>query len=141
MLCRDLMKTDVRCVTPETTIAVAAALMRDEQAGFLPICDTAGNVLGTITDRDIAIRVVAEYEPPDRPVDLFMTRDVIACQSGESLDTAQEAMAEFQVSRILCVDENGLLEGVISLSDIAQVAGDGAASATLRNVSAREARA
>jgi len=141
MLCRDLMKTDVRCVTPETTIAVAAALMRDEQVGFLPICDTAGNVLGTITDRDIAIRVVAEYEPPDRPVDLFMTRDVIACQSGESLDTAQEAMAEFQVSRILCVDENGLLEGVISLSDIAQVAGDGAASATLRNVSAREARA
>ena len=141
MLCRDLMKTDVRCVTPETTIAVAAALMRDEQVGFLPICDTAGNVLGTITDRDIAIRVVAEYEPPDRPVDLFMTRDVIACQSGESLGTAQEAMAEFQVSRILCVDENGLLEGVISLSDIAQVAGDGAASATLRNVSAREARA
>ena len=141
MLCRDLMKTDVRCVTPETTIAVAAALMRDEQVGFLPICDTAGNVLGTITDRDIAIRVVAEYEPPDRPVDLFMTRDVIACQAGDSLDTAQEAMAEFQVSRILCVDENGLLEGVISLSDIAQVAGDGAASATLRNVSAREARA
>jgi len=141
MLCRDLMKTEVRCVTPETTIAVAAALMRDEQVGFLPVCDTAGNVLGTITDRDIAIRVVAEYEPPDRPVDLFMTRHVIACQARDSLDTAQEAMAEFQVSRILCVDENGLLEGVISLSDIAQVAGDGAASATLRNVSAREARA
>jgi len=98
-------------------------------------------VLGTTTDRDIAIRVVAEYEPPDRPVDLFMTRDVIACQAGDELDIAQEAMSEFQVSRIICVDENALLEGVISLSDIAQVASGGEAFATLRNVSAREARA
>ena len=140
MLCRDLMKGDVLCVTARTTVVQAAAIMRDEQIGFLPVCDEARNVIGTVTDRDIAIRVVAENEPANQSVDLFMTSDVVACRSDDDLAIAQDLMGEMQVSRIVCLDEDGELDGVISLSDIAQV-GDGTdATATLRSVTVREAR-
>ena len=140
MLCRDLMKGDVLCVSAQTTVAVAAALMRDEQIGFLPICDEGRKVIGTLTDRDIAVRVVADNFSPEEPVELFMTPCVVACRSDDDLSIAQELMGEMQVSRIVCMSENGELDGVISLSDIAQV-GDGTdATATLRSVTVREAR-
>ena len=140
MLCRELMKGDVLCVTARTTVAQAAAIMRDEQIGFLPVCDEARNVIGTVTDRDIAIRVVAENERANQSVELFMTTDVVACRSDDDLAIAQDLMGEMQVSRIVCLDEDGELDGVISLSDIAQV-GDGTdATATLRSVTVREAR-
>jgi CBS domain-containing protein len=134
------MKGDVLCVTAQTTVAEAAAIMRDEQIGFLPICDGARNVIGTLTDRDIAVRVVAENFSPEEPVELFMTPSVVACQSDDDLSIAQDLMGEMQVSRIVCLTEDGELDGVISLSDIAQV-GDGTdATATLRSVTVREAR-
>jgi CBS domain-containing protein len=140
MLCRDLMKGDVLYVTAQTTVAEAAAIMRDEQIGFLPICDGARNVIGTLTDRDIAVRVVAENFSPAEPVDLFMTPSVVACRSCDDLSIAQDLMREMQVSRIVCMSDDGELDGVISLSDIAQV-GDGTdAMATLRSVTVREAR-
>jgi CBS domain-containing protein len=140
MLCRDIMKGDVLCVTARTTVAQAAAIMRDEQIGFLPVCDEARNVIGTVTDRDIAIRVVAENEPANQSVELFMSPDIVACRSDDDLAIAQDLMGEMQVSRIVCLDEDGELDGVISLSDIAQV-GDGTdATATLRSVTVREAR-
>ena len=140
MLCRDVMKSDVLFATSQTTVAEAAALMRDEQIGFLPICDAARNVIGILTDRDIAVRVVAEYQSINEPVELFMTPDVVTCRSDADLGLAQDLMGEMQVSRIVCVSEDGELDGVISLSDIAQL-GDGAdAMATLRSVTVREAR-
>ena len=140
MLCRDLMKGDALYVTAQTTVAEAAAIMRDEQIGFLPICDEARKVIGTLTDRDIAVRVVADSFSPGEPVELFMTPSVVACRSDDDLSIAQDLMSEMQVSRIICVSENGELDGVISLSDIAQV-GDGTdATATLRSVTVREAR-
>jgi CBS domain-containing protein len=140
MLCRDLMKGDVLCVKAQTTVAEAAAIMRDEQIGFLPICDEARQVIGTLTDRDIAVRVVADSFSADEPVGLFMTPSVVGCRSDDDLSVARDLMGEMQVSRIVCMSETGELDGVISLSDIAQV-GDGTdATATLRSVSVREAR-
>jgi CBS domain-containing protein len=139
MLCQDIMKRDVRCVTAETSVADAAALMRDEGVGFLPVCDETRNVVGVLTDRDIAIRVVAEHEALDRPVRLFMTPGAVTCGSGDDLGAAHDLMGEMQVSRIICVDDTGQLEGVISLSDLALADED--AAITLRNVSLREARA
>ena len=140
MLCRDVMKGNVLFIMSQTTVAQAAAVMRDEEIGFLPICDETRNVIGTLTDRDIAVRVVAENQSADVPVEQFMTPNVVACRSDEDLGVAQDLMGEMQVSRIICVSPDGLLEGVISLSDLAQV-GDGAnATATLRSVTVREAR-
>ena len=136
MLCEDVMKTDVECVSPVDTIEDAARKMRDENLGFLPVCDESKQVLGTITDRDIAIRAVADSLPGSTPVEEVMTGEVVACSPRDSLETALQLMAENHKSRIMCLDEEGRLVGVISLSDIAQLVGD--ASETLRQVSDRE---
>jgi CBS domain-containing protein len=105
-----------------------------------PVCDAARHVIGTITDRDITIRVVASHEDLDRPIEMFMTNGVVACRSSDDLSYAQERMSQEKVSRIMCIDEAGNLEGVISLSDLAQLEDGVRAYATLSNVSGREAR-
>ena len=140
MLCQDLMKSSVKCVSPETTVEQAAETMRDEGVGFLPICDPDGHVLGTITDRDITIRAVAYHESPDEPIERFMTPHVVACRATDDLRYAEELMSQEKVSRIMCIGLDGTLEGVISLSDIAQLEDGTRASSTLRNVSDREIR-
>jgi CBS domain-containing protein len=102
--------------------------------------DELRNVIGTLTDRDITVRVVADNHSANQSVERFMSPGVVTCRSDEDLSAAQDLMGEMQVSRIICVSEKGRLEGVISLSDIAQL-GDGAdAAATLRSVTVREAR-
>ena len=141
MMCQDLMKTDVRCASPQTTLEDAAILMRDEGIGFLPICDDVGGVIGAITDRDITIRAFASGAEGTESVETFMTRSVVGCRPGDDLAYALELMSQEQVSRIVCVDEEGMLEGVISLSDIAQLEDNALAFSTLRNISDREVRA
>jgi CBS domain-containing protein len=139
MMCQDVMKP-ARYATPETTIRDAAITMRDDGVGFLPVCDERGRVLGTVTDRDITIRAVATGEQIDKPVATIMTPQVVACRPTDDLSYAEELMSQAKVSRIMCVNEQGLLEGVISLSDIVQVDDTSRAASTLRNVSEREAR-
>jgi CBS domain-containing protein len=140
MLCQDLMKSSVKCVSPETTVEQAAGMMRDEGVGFLPVCDPDGHVLGTLTDRDITIRAVAYHESTDEPIERFMTPHVVACRPTDDLSYAEELMSQEKVSRIMCIGTDGTLEGVISLSDIAQLEDGARAIATLRNVSDREIR-
>lgn len=140
-MCQDLMKSDVTCISPVSTLEEAALRMRDEGIGFLPVCDEAGRVVGTITDRDITIRAFASGEPGSQPVEPFMTCSVVGCRPTDDLAYALELMSQEKVSRILCVDAEGLLEGVISLSDIAQLEEGTLASGTLRNISDREVRA
>ena len=132
MLSEDIMRTDVESVSPTETIQDAASKMRDDNVGFLPVCDQSRQVLGTITDRDIAVRAVAEAQPATTPVEDIMTSDVVAYSPKDTIDTALQLMAENHKSRIMCLDDEGRLIGVISLSDIAQLVGD--ASETLRSV-------
>ena len=122
--CREIMKRDIECLSPREPAQAAAERMRDRNIGFLPVCDDGMLVLGTVTDRDIALRIVADLLSPGTPVEQVMTREVVAC---------------YPESRIMCLDDDGALLGVISLSDIAKLEGDGAAR-TLRAVSRREAR-
>jgi CBS domain-containing protein len=138
MLCRDIMKSPVKTLSTQARIAEAAILMRDERIGFVPLCDETGKVVGTLTDRDIAVRVVAERESLDQPIERFMTPDVVSCQPDDEVGIAQDLMSDLQVSRIVCLNDHGGLEGVISLSDIAQLGQSADASTTLQSVSARE---
>jgi CBS-domain-containing membrane protein len=139
MRCEEIMKREVKCLGTSDTVQVAATLMRDGGLGFLPVCDSSHRVLGTVTDRDLAIRVLAEARPATTRVAEIYTREVIACRPDDDLHTAQKLMAEHHKSRILCLDADGRLMGVISLSDIAQH-NPGRASNTLREVSHREVR-
>jgi len=134
------MKRGVLCVTAQTTVTEAAALMRDAGVGFLPVCNEERTAIGTLTDRDIAVRVVAESDSADQPVERFMTPNVVACRPDDDLTVALDLMAEMQVSRIICLADKGQLEGIISLSDVAQVADGLSAADTLRSVTIREAR-
>lgn len=139
MLCEDVMKSDIECVSPQTSIQTAARRMREQNVGFLPVCDEGMKVVGTLTDRDITIRGVADGVPITKSVDLLMTREVVSCFPEADLAHALELMAQHHKSRIMCISRNGRLEGIISLSDIAQLdelsGGD-----TLRHVSSRESR-
>jgi CBS domain-containing protein len=141
MQCAEIMKTDVASVGPEDSAQTAARTMRERGIGFLPVCSAEGTVLGTVTDRDIALRVVADAIPPDTPIGSFMTKNVVACRPTDDVRDAERLMAQERVSRIMCIDESSdRLSGVISLSDLTQLESGGRAARTLRQVSSREAR-
>lgn len=141
MRCDEIMKRDVECVSPQDTVQAAARRMRDENVGFLPVCDSSKKVLGTVTDRDLAIRILADARAATTPINDAMSREVIACRPEDDLRKAEELMSKNHKSRIMCLDNNGRIVGVISLSDIAQREDDGRAAETMRAVSEREVRA
>lgn len=141
MSCKDVMKRNVKTVGPHETVEAAARRMRDANVGFLPVNDELGSVQGTITDRDIAMRIVAEGKPLATRVSEVMTREAVTCRPDDELVRAEELMGEQQKSRIMVVDDGNRLVGVISLSDIAEHEQPPNAAETLRKVAAREAHA
>lgn len=138
MLCSEIMKSAVECVAPTDTAEVAARRMRDHNVGLLPVCTSDLKVIGTITDRDLATRLVAENQPNSTPVESIMTRDVIACRSTDPIEHAEELMGLFRIGRILCTDEDGTLVGLISLSDVAEYESSARVAKTLKDVTFRE---
>ena len=140
MRCDEIMKKNVECVSPDDSVQAAATRMRDENVGFLPVCDSSKKVLGTVTDRDLAIRVLAEGAPNATPIKSVMSQEVVSCSPGDDLREAEALMGKHHKSRIMCV-EDGQLVGVISLSDIAQSERGARASQTLREVCNSEIRA
>lgn len=140
MLCQDLMKSEVECFRSVDSVQEIARRMRDVNVGFVPICDADGRPLGTLTDRDIAIRVCAEDRVAARVrAGEVMTRETVTCRATEDVEKAERLMAEHHKSRIMVVNDEGRLVGVISLSDVAEQ-DERHAVETLRRVSAREAR-
>lgn len=141
MRCEEIMKRDVVCARESDTVQSAAQRMRDENIGFLPVCDDDDRVLGTITDRDICIRVDAEGKSADEClVSDVMTREVVSCRPHDDIAEAERLMGQHHKSRIVVCDEEGRIQGVISLSDIAERDSLRRAAATLREVASREAR-
>jgi CBS domain-containing protein len=137
MRCSEIMKANVECLRSGDHVRDAARVMRESNVGFIPICDESKNVLGTVTDRDIAIRVVAEGLPATTPISDVMSNEVVACRGADEIEQATELMRRHRKSRIMCLDDQDHLVGVISLSDLAKRAD---ASSTLKGVASREAR-
>ena len=137
MRIREVMKQNPHRVVVHDTCRSAARTMRDENIGFLPVCDSAGRVIGTITDRDLALRIVAEGMQFDLPVSDVMSREVVACYPDDDLARAEQVMSASHKSRLVVLDDTGRLAGVLSLSDIATH--DAAnAGATVARVAERE---
>ena len=141
MRCEEIMKKDVECNSPDDAVGNATKIMRDRNVGFLPVCDESKRVLGALTDRDVALRMVAADKPSSTPVREIMTRDCVTCRPEDDIETAQKLMAEHRKSRMICVDASGSVVGVLSLSDIAQHESGERASQTLREISKRESKA
>lgn len=135
----DTVMKSAKCCRTDDTARDCARLMKEENIGFVPICNDDGEPVGTITDRDLALRVLADGRSPDALAETFMTREVVSCTIGDDLRDAEQLMQERRKSRVMVCDEDGRLQGVISLSDIAETEDVETAGRTLREVASREA--
>lgn len=139
MKCGDLMKTHVITCRETDTVHWSAQLMRDWKIGFLPVVDAKKRLTGVLTDRDLAVRVLADDRPFFTEAAQIMSANPVVCRSDEALSVAEERMTGARKSRIPVVDESGGVIGVISLSDVAQAEGRRRAGEILQEVTRREA--
>ncbi len=119
----EVMSSDVQTTSPDATIEEAAQEMRDGDFGLLPVGDEE-QLLGVITDRDIAIRAVAEGRGPSTPVSEIMSEDVIWAHEDDSIEEAAEIMSDNQIRRLPVVNAEQRLVGIVSLGDFAVDASD-----------------
>lgn len=130
----DVMTRDVRTVRPDQTAREAASFMLSADAGAIPVTD-GDRLMGMITDRDIAVRGVAEGHGPETPVRDLMTDYVIAARIDDDTDEIAARMSEAQVRRLPVIDEQQRLCGIVSLSDLTQKGDGSAAEEALQGVS------
>ena len=121
---RDLMTKNPRSLESGSTVVEAARLMRDENVGVIPVVE-GEKLVGTVTDRDIAIRVVAEGKSPESmTVGEIASRELVTIDPQQELDEALRLMARHQVRRLPVVEEDGRLVGIVAQADIARNASD-----------------
>lgn len=120
----EVMTRNPEWIRPETTVESAAARMRDLDTGFIPVGDGV-RLQGVITDRDIAIRAVAEgLDAATAPVEDVMTPTVIYCYDDQDVQKAADVMAEKQVRRLIVLNRDKKLTGIVSLGDLCVRSGD-----------------
>ncbi len=115
----DVMTRDVQTVTPDQTAQEAASFMLGADAGSIPVTD-GERLVGMITDRDIAVRGVANGRGPDTPVRDLMSDGVICARDTDNVDDVASKMAEAQVRRLPVVDDQERLCGIVSLGDLSR---------------------
>ena len=118
MKIRDAMTRDVRMVRPDQTLRDAAQLMAKLDIGALPV-EEEDRLVGMITDRDIAVRAVAEGLDGDTPVREIMTSEVKYCFEDQTIDEVPRNMGEQRLRRLPVLSRNKRLVGILSLGDIA----------------------
>ena len=131
---RDLMTENPRTVTADSTVEEAARIMRDEDTGVVPIVE-GDNLVGVITDRDIAIRVVAEGKGGDTPVRGIASKDLVTIDPAQDLDEALRLMAQHQVRRLPVVEEDGRLVGIVAQADVARAGDDARTGEVVQQIS------
>lgn len=115
----DIMSTDVRTIQPQESLRSAAQCMRELDVGALPVCD-GERLLGMLTDRDIAVRAVADGLNPDEAcVSDIMSPEVATCSAEQDAEAAKRLMGEQQLRRLPVVDADRRLVGIVSLGDLA----------------------
>ncbi len=130
----DVMTTDVQTVTPDQTAREAAGFMLSADAGAIPVTE-GDRLIGMITDRDIAVRGVAQGHGPDTPVRELMSSGVVSARIDDDVDDVAVRMSEAQVRRLPFIDESENLVGIVSLGDLSQQADDETAEQVLESVS------
>jgi CBS domain-containing protein len=128
------MTKDVRVANPEETIEQAARMMADLDAGILPVGEK-DQLVGMITDRDIAIRGIAKGKGPQAKVRDVMTEDVKYCFDDQEIEEVTRNMADIQVRRLPVLNRDKRLVGILSLGDIALSRDSKDAGAALRGIS------
>ena len=124
---KDCMSADVRMTSPQQTIREVARMMKEADAGAIPVGEN-DRLVGMITDRDIAIRAVAEGKGSDTLVREVMTGEVNYCFDDEDPDSVALKMGDMKVRRLPVLNRDKRLVGMVSLGDIAQDGSRGAAA-------------
>ena len=130
----EVMTRDVQTVRPDQTAREAASFMLRADAGAIPVTD-GERLIGMITDRDIAVRGVAEGHGPDTPVRELMTNDVVAARADDETDDVAAKRSEAQVRRLPVIDDQERLCGIVSLADLTRDADTDCAAEALEGVS------
>jgi CBS domain-containing protein len=120
--CHEVMTKNPVCCLPTDMVAKAAQLMRSENIGSIPVIenDQTEKLVGIVTDRDLALRVVAaELDAKSTKVEAVMTRKIVTCLAGDDLQKALDAMSEHQLRRIPVVDNDNKVVGIIAQADVA----------------------
>lgn len=135
MLVRDIMTRNPETLPSSGTIKQAAEKMRTLDVGFIPVKDER-DVIGLVTDRDIAIRAVAEGKDPSRTkVSEIMTKDVRSCDEETDVKEAARIMQENQIRRLVVRNHQGECVGILSLGDLAVDADERVAGQIIQDIS------
>ena len=117
---QELMTSNPCSIDSDKSVAYAAKMMRDENVGLAPIVE-GNRLIGTVTDRDIAVRVVAEGKDPEstKVTEIASTKPVTV-EPQQDLDEALRLMSKHQVRRLPVVEEGGRLVGIVAQADVAR---------------------
>ena len=132
----DVMTKQVEVVSPQQTIKDAAELMQQLDTGVLPVGEN-DRLVGMITDRDIAVRGVAEGRGPETPVRDLMSDGIICAHVDDNVDEVAARMSDAQVRRLPVIDSDEQLVGIVSLGDLSRETDDRSAARALEGVSQR----
>jgi len=130
---REIMTTNVECIAPNLTIQEAARKMKSLDVGFLPICEN-DRLVGTVTDRDIVLRALADGKDCNTTAQTIMTENVFFCLEDDSVEDCADHMKEHEVKRMLVLNRDKRLVGVVSIGDIAK-SKEKAAGKALKDIS------
>jgi CBS domain-containing protein len=111
------MSSDVKVCSPDDTIQQCAMMMREIDAGSMPVGEN-DRLVGMITDRDIAVRAVADGRGPDTPIRDAMSKEIHYCFDDEDVEDVAEQMAELKLRRLPVLNRDKRLIGIVSLGDI-----------------------
>lgn len=122
MICREIMTKDPECCLPSDSVMKAAQLMKSEDVGPIPIVDDKDGkkLTGIVTDRDLAIKVVAEArDPKTTSIEEVMSEGLVTCRENDDVQTVLKLMQDNQIRRIPVVDKKDQLVGIIAQADVA----------------------
>jgi len=131
----EVMTRDPETVRPDQTAQEAASFMLRADAGSIPVTE-GERLVGMVTDRDIAVRGVAQGRGPDTPVSELMSSGLVSVREDDDIEAAAIKMSDAQVRRLPVIGEGDRLVGIVSLGDLTREADDDAAQAALEGVSA-----
>src|SRR5438094_10083765 len=132
---QELMTSNPCSIDSDKSVAYAAKMMRDENVGLAPIVE-GNRLIGTVTDRDIAIRVVAEGKDPESTkVTEVASTDLVTVDPQQDLDEALRLMAQHKVRRLAVVEEDGRLVGVLAQADVAREGDDAQTGQVVQEIS------
>ena len=119
MQAKEVMTGNIKMIPSNTTLQAAADMMRKMDIGILPVAED-GRLVGTLTDRDIAVRAVAKgSDPKSTAAQEVMSREVISCYEDQDARDVARVMEENKVRRVVVVNRNNEAVGLISIDDLA----------------------